>query len=113
MGAKGLAANVDALARDGRLMIIGMQGGAKGELNLGALLAKRASVTAMGLRSRPVDGPRGKGVIVAGVREHVWPLVADGRVRPIVHAQVPLPEAGRAHALFDEGGVVGKVLLPR
>jgi putative PIG3 family NAD(P)H quinone oxidoreductase len=112
MGAKGLGANVAALAMDGRLVIIGMQGGVKGELNIGALLGKRASVTAMGLRGRPVDGPHGKARIVAGVREQVWPMIADGRVRPIVHATVPMPDAGKAHALFDAGGVVGKVLLP-
>jgi NADPH:quinone reductase-like Zn-dependent oxidoreductase len=113
MGAAGLTANLAALATDGRLMIIGMQGGAKAELNLGALLAKRASVTAMGLRGRPVDGPQGKGAVVAGVREQVWPLVADGRVRPVVHATVPLAEAGKAHAQLDAGGVVGKLVLVR
>ncbi len=111
MGAKGLAANVDALAMDGRLIIIGLQGGAKAELNIAKLLAKRASVTAMGLRGRPVDGPNGKGAIVAAVREHVWPMIADGRVRPIVHATVPMSDAAAAHALFDSGGVIGKVLL--
>ena len=78
MGANGLAANIDALAPDGRLVIIGMQGGAKGELNLGELLRKRGSVTAMGLRGRPVEGPNGKGAIVAGgPRERV----ADDRRR--------------------------------
>jgi NADPH:quinone reductase-like Zn-dependent oxidoreductase len=111
MGAKGLAANVDALAMDGRLVIIGMQGGTKGELNIAKLLGKRASVTAMGLRGRPVDGPNGKGAIVAAVREHVWPMIADGRVRPIVHSVLPMSDAAAAHALFDSGGVIGKVLL--
>lgn len=111
MGADGLAANIDALALDGRLVVIGMQGGVKGELNLGVLLSKRASITAMGLRARPIDGPHGKGVIIAGVRDQVWPLIADGRVRPVVHATVPMPEAARGHALFDAGGVLGKVLL--
>jgi putative PIG3 family NAD(P)H quinone oxidoreductase len=112
MGAKGLAANLDALAPDGRLMIIGMQGGVKAELNIGKLLSKRGSVTAMGLRGRPVDGPNGKGAVVAGVREQVWPMLADGRVRPIVHATVPMPDAGKAHALLEAGGVIGKILLP-
>ncbi len=111
MGAKGLAANVDALALDGRLVIIGLQGGAKAELEIGKLLMKRGSVIATSLRSRPVDGPNGKGAIVAAVREHVWPMIADGRVRPIVHQVLPMTEAAAAHALFDEGGVVGKVLL--
>ena len=113
MGAAGLAANVEALAMDGRLMVIGMQGGAKAELNLGMLLAKRAAVTAMGLRGRPVDGPHGKARIVVGVREQIWPMLADGRVHPVVHERVPLSHAGRAHALLTAGGVIGKLLLVR
>ena len=113
MGAKGLAANLDSLAPDGRLLIIGMQGGARAELDLGALLRKRGSVTAMGLRGRPVDGPHGKGAVVAGVREQVWPMIADGRVRPVVHARVPMADAASAHAQLEAGGVVGKLLLVR
>ncbi|MHA6619289.1 NAD(P)H-quinone oxidoreductase [Pseudonocardia sp. DLS-67] len=112
MGAKGLAANLDALAYDGRLLIIGFQGGVKAEINLGKLLGKRGSVTAMGLRGRPVDGPNGKGVVVAGVREQVWPLFADGRVKPVVHSSVPLPDVAKAHAQLESGGVIGKILLP-
>jgi putative PIG3 family NAD(P)H quinone oxidoreductase len=113
MGAKGLAANLDALASDGRLLIIGMQGGVKAELDIGKLLRKRGSVTAMGLRGRPVEGPNGKGAVVAGVREQIWPMIEDGRVRPIVHATVPLQDAREAHRMLDEGGVVGKILLVR
>lgn len=111
MGAKGLAANLAALAPDGRLLVIGFQGGTRAEVDLSALLRKRASITAMGLRGRPVDGPHGKGGIVAGVREQVWPMIADGRVRPIVHATVPLPDAAAAHRMLEAGGVVGKILL--
>ena len=111
MGAKGLKANLAALATDGRLMIIGMQGGVKAELNIGALLAKRASVTAMGLRGRPVDGPQGKGAVVAGVRERIWPLVAAGRVKPVVHAEFPMQDVAEAHRTLEAGGVVGKLLL--
>ena len=111
MGAKGLAANLDALAMDGRLVIIGMQGGTKGELDIATLLGKRAGVIATGMRGRPVDGPKGKGAIVAAVRKHVWPMIADGRVKPIVHTTVPVTDAAAAHALFDAGGVIGKVLL--
>jgi NADPH:quinone reductase-like Zn-dependent oxidoreductase len=85
-----------------------MQGGTKAELNIGKLLMKRGSVIAASLRGRPVDG---KGAIAAAVREHVWPMIADGRVRPIVHATLPMPDAAAAHALFDDGGVIGKVLL--
>ncbi|HZG92471.1 MAG TPA: NAD(P)H-quinone oxidoreductase [Pseudonocardia sp.] len=113
MGAEGLTANLDALAADGRLLIIGLQGGAKAELDLGALLRKRASITAMGLRGRPVEGPHSKAEVVAGVREQVWPMFADGRVRPVVHERVPLAAASRAHALLTQGGVVGKLVLVR
>jgi NADPH:quinone reductase-like Zn-dependent oxidoreductase len=66
----------------------------------------------MTLRSRPVEGRNGKGVVVAGVREQVWPLFADGRARPIVHGSVPLPDAAKAHAQLEAGGVIGKILLP-
>ncbi|MHA6792024.1 NAD(P)H-quinone oxidoreductase [Pseudonocardia bannensis] len=111
MGAKGLANNIAALAPDGRLVIIGLQGGVKGELNIGALLAKRGSITAMGLRGRPVDGPNGKGAIIQGVRDQVWPMIADGRVKPIVHGTVPMEQAAEAHRQLEQGGVVGKLLL--
>ena len=82
MGAKYLGRNVDALATEGRLVVIGMQGGTKGELDLGVLLRKRGAVIATALRSRPVAE---KSAICASVVEHVWPLVAEGLVRPIVH----------------------------
>ena len=92
MGAAYLGRNVDALATEGRLVIIGMQGGTKGELDIGALLRKRGAVIATSLRARPVEE---KAAICAAVVEHVWPLVADGRVRPVVHATLPLDEAAR------------------
>jgi putative PIG3 family NAD(P)H quinone oxidoreductase len=111
MGAKGLPGNVDALAQDGRLVIIGMQGGVKGELNIAKLLAKRASVAAYGLRARPVEGPRGKRRVVAGVRELTWPMIADGRVRPVVAGTFPIQDAAKAHATLEAGGVVGKLIL--
>ncbi len=108
MGAKYLDRNVQALAVNGRLAIIGMQGGAKGELNIGALLGKRGAVTATSLRARPVEE---KAAIVAAVREHVWPLVAEGRVRPIVDREVPMRDAGVGHRVLEESGHIGKVLL--
>ncbi|GAA4981533.1 NAD(P)H-quinone oxidoreductase [Pseudonocardia tropica] len=111
MGAKGLANNLSALARDGRLMIIGMQGGVKAELNIGALLAKRGHVSAMGLRGRPVDGPHSKAEIVDGVRQNVWPLFADGRVKPVIFERFALSDAADAHRRLDAGGVTGKLLL--
>ncbi|MGW4396119.1 NAD(P)H-quinone oxidoreductase [Amycolatopsis nivea] len=108
MGAKYLGRNVDALAADGRLVIIGMQGGAKGELNIGKLLGKRASVFAAGLRSRPLDQ---KAAIVADVRNRLWPLVEQGSVQPIVGDVVPMAEAASAHRMLEEGSIFGKVLL--
>ena len=111
VGAAYLDRNVDALAPDGRLVIIGMQGGVVGELNIAKLLSKRAGVIATALRSRPVDGPSGKAEIVAAVVANVWPMLADGRVRPIIGAELPIAEAGRAHELLSSGEVAGKVLL--
>jgi len=111
MGAAYLDRNVDALANDGRLVIIGMQGGAKAELNIGKLLAKRAGVLATALRSRPVDGPGGKSDIVARVVDDVWPMVAEGLVRPVIGAEFPMAEAQAAHELLASGDVSGKVLL--
>ena len=103
--------NLTALAFDGRLLIIGMQGGVTAEINLGKLLSKRTSVTAMGLRGRPVEGPNSKARVVAEVRDKVWPMIADGRVRPITHERFSMADAAEAHRRLDEGGVVGKLLL--
>ena len=108
MGAKYLARNLAVLAVNGRLVIIGLQGGAKAEINLGQLLAKRAAVIATTLRARP---PAEKATIVAAVREHVWPLIAAGRVRPVIHATFPMSQASAAHAVVEESSHVGKVLL--
>ncbi|WP_336033350.1 NAD(P)H-quinone oxidoreductase [Geodermatophilus sp. FMUSA9-8] len=111
MGAKYLARNVDALAVGGRLVVIGMQGGTKAELDLGRLLAKRASVAATALRSRPSTGPGGKDAIVAAVRAEVWPDVERGAVRPIVDRRLPMSRAAEAHRVVEASEHVGKVLL--
>jgi NADPH2:quinone reductase len=111
MGAKYLSRNLSALAPDGRLVVIGLQGGASAELNLGALLPKRASVAAIGLRGRPVEGPHGKAALCADVVARLWPMFGDGRVKPVVHARVPLADAALAHQMLEAGGVVGKILL--
>lgn len=108
MGAKYLARNVDALAVNGRLAVIGLQGGVKAELNLGALLAKRAAITATSLRARPLEE---KAAIIAAVREHVWPLIATGRVHPVVHGSFPMREAAEAHRVLESSAHVGKLLL--
>jgi putative PIG3 family NAD(P)H quinone oxidoreductase len=108
VGAKYLAQNVDALADYGRLVVIGLQGGAKGELDLGQLLRKRAAVVATALRPRPVEE---KGAIMTAVRESVWPLIADGSIRPLVAKTFPLGQVSEAHRYFDSGDHVGKILL--
>lgn len=108
MGAKYLSRNIDALAPNGRLVIIGMQGGTKAELDLAKLLAKRAQVTATSLRSRPLAE---KAAIVREVRDTVWPLVESGAVQPIVHATYPLAQAADAHRELAASQHIGKVLL--
>jgi putative PIG3 family NAD(P)H quinone oxidoreductase len=108
IGGKYLASNVAALATAGRLVVIGMQGGVKAELNLGALLAKRAAVMATSLRARPVSE---KSAIVSAMVAQVWPLIADGTVRPIVHATYPLADVQKAHQELEDSSHVGKVLL--
>jgi NADPH2:quinone reductase len=108
VGAKYLERNVEALAPYGRLVVIGLQGGAKGELNIGLLLNKRAAIIGTALRPRPVEE---KGIIMSAVREHVWPLIADGRIKPLVDRTFPLADVQKAHEYFDSGEHVGKVLL--
>lgn len=108
MGAKYLARNIDALATSGRLVIIGMQGGTKAELDINALLRKRAAIVATTLRARPADE---KAAICAEVVEHVWPLVADGVVVPVIHDRLPLEEVAKAHRLMEDSGHVGKIVL--
>jgi putative PIG3 family NAD(P)H quinone oxidoreductase len=108
VGAKYLDRNLDTLALNGRLVVIGMQGGVKAELNLAKLLAKRAAVIATSLRARPAAE---KATIVAAVREHVWPLVEAGTVRPVVDRTFPLAEAAAAHRLMESSEHIGKILL--
>lgn len=108
IGAAYLARNVDALAPNGRLAIIGLQGGRKAELNLGALVAKRGSISATTLRARP---PAEKADIVRGVRAQIWPLVESGAVRPVVDRRLPMAEAAQAHRVVEANEHTGKVLL--
>ena len=108
IGAKYLDRNVAALAPDGRIAIIGLQGGRRGELDLGALMAKRGSVSATTLRARPAAD---KARIVKGVRERVWPLVDAGAIRPIIDRTFPMAEASAAHRLMESSDHLGKILL--
>ncbi|OBG41828.1 NAD(P)H-quinone oxidoreductase [Mycobacterium alsense] len=111
MGAAYLDRNLDALATDGQLVIIGMQGGVKGELNIGKLLAKRARIIGTTLRARPVGGPNSKTEIVQAVTASVWPMIAEGRVRPIIGARLPIERADAAHHQLTSGKVTGKIVL--
>ena len=108
MGAAYLGRNVSALAIEGRLVVIGLQGGTKGELDLNALMRKRAAVIATTLRARPSGE---KGTICAAVVEHVWPLVADGTIRAVVDTTMPLAEAAAAHRRMESGDHTGKIVL--
>lgn len=108
MGAPYLARNVDALAADGRLVNIGMQGGRKAELDLGVLMSKRGTIMATTLRARPREQ---KAAIVSAVREHVWPLIEAGTIRPVIYRELPMSEAAEAHAIMAGSTHIGKILL--
>jgi putative PIG3 family NAD(P)H quinone oxidoreductase len=108
IGAKYLERNLAALARNGRLAIIGLQSGAVSEVNLGMFLAKRIALIGVTLRGRPLDE---KAAIVAAVRENVWPAVESGQVRPVIDRRLPMSDAADAHRVVEASEHVGKVLL--
>lgn len=108
VGAKYLSRNIDALNFSGRLVIIGLQGGAKTEFDIRSLMSKRASVIATLLRPKPVEE---KTAIMAALAKHVWPLVAAGTVEVPISKTFPLAEVAAAHTYFDSGTHIGKVLL--
>jgi len=111
MGAAYLDRNLQALAVDGRLVIIGMQGGVKAEMNIGTLISKRLQVIGTALRARPIEGPHGKSDIVDATVNSVWPLIAAGAVRPIIGARFPIQQAAEAHRVLAAGETSGKILL--
>jgi putative PIG3 family NAD(P)H quinone oxidoreductase len=109
VGADYLARNLDALASDGHLVVIGSTGGAEApRLDLGALMAKRATISATTLRARPHAQ---KAAIVAEVARNVWPMIASGQIRPVIDAVFPMRDAAAGHRLLADGGAFGKVLL--
>ena len=108
MGAKYLDAHLDVLAPNGRLVIIGFQGGTTATLDLRRLLAKRASISAASLRARPVSE---KSAICAQVVGDIWPLLGDGTIRPTEHRIYPLAQAAEAHARLESGDHIGKIIL--
>jgi NADPH2:quinone reductase len=108
VGGDYLPRNLECLAMDGRLIQIGLLGGARAAINLRAIMQHRITLTGSTLRPRT---PAEKGVIARDLEAQVWPLLASGRVRPIVHATFPLEEAAEAHRLLESGEVIGKVVL--
>jgi putative PIG3 family NAD(P)H quinone oxidoreductase len=108
MGASYLARNLAALATDGRLVIIGRQGGSRAEIDLGVLQGKRASVHATTLRARP---PHQKAAVVTAVRDRVWPLIDAGQVAAVIDRTLPMSRAAQAHRAMAAGEHIGKILL--
>jgi NADPH2:quinone reductase len=100
--------NLDSLARDGRLVQIGLIGGASAEIALRTIMLKRLTLTGSTLRIRT---PAEKGVVAQALEREVWPLIESGRVRPVVHQTFPLAEASKAHQALESGEVIGKVAL--
>ena len=103
-----VARNLDVLAVDGRLVQIGVLAGATAEINVAVIMQKRLVVTGSTLRARPVSD---KAAIAAAVREHVWPLLESGTVKPIIHATFPLRDAAGAHRLMESSAHIGKIVL--
>jgi putative PIG3 family NAD(P)H quinone oxidoreductase len=108
MGASYLARNLAALATNGRLVIIGRQGGSKAEINLGVLQGKRASLFATTLRARPAGE---KAAVVAAVRDHVWPLIDAGKIAAVIDRELPMSQAAQAHRAMAASEHIGKILL--
>nr|BAK05768.1 predicted protein [Hordeum vulgare subsp. vulgare] len=108
VGGPYLQRNLESLAVDGRLFIIGFMGGTVTELNLQAMLARRLTIQVAGLRSRSLAN---KAQIISAVEKNVWPAVASGKVRPVVYKTLSLSEAAEAHKLMESSSHIGKILL--
>jgi len=103
-----VAREVECVAEDGRIVIIAVQGGVKSDFNAGLVLRRRLTITGSTLRPRPVAF---KGAIARALREHVWPLLAQGRVRPVIHSTFAAADAAKAHALMESNQHIGKIVL--
>lgn len=110
MGASYLQRNINILARNGRLVIIGMQGGAKAEFNIATLLQRNGRIISTSLRGRPMDE---KTAICAAVERTVWPWIHAGIIHPVIDQVMPLSEAANAHELLESGDVTGKIVLQK
>jgi NADPH2:quinone reductase len=103
-----VARNLEIAALEGRVVTISLLGGSRAEVNMGVILTKRLTLTGSTLRSRTVAQ---KAEVAEAVRKNVWPLLAAGRVRPVIHATFPLAEAGEAHRLMETSNHIGKIVL--
>ena len=103
-----VAREIDCLADDGRIALIALLGGAKANVDLGQVLRRRLSISGSTLRPRPVAF---KGAIAQKLREHVWPLFAQGKIKPVIYKTFPLEQAAEAHALMESSTHVGKIVL--
>jgi len=108
IGAGYLAKNLAALAQDGRIANIGLQQGRRAELDFGVLMAKRGTIMSTTLRARPAEQ---KADIVAAVTASVWPLVDAGELRPVIHTELPMAQAGEAHRIMTASTHTGKIVL--
>jgi NADPH:quinone reductase len=108
VGGDYFARNIDALAVEGRLIEIATLHGVKAELNIQTIMQRRLTISGSTLRARPIAD---KGAIAAAVRQHVWPLLESGRVRPIIHSTFPLRDAAGAHRLMESSAHIGKIVL--
>ncbi|MBY4895750.1 NAD(P)H-quinone oxidoreductase [Cupriavidus sp. AU9028] len=103
-----LARELSCVADDGRIVIIALLGGAKAEIPLGDILRRRITVTGSTLRPRPVSF---KAQIAGALHQHVWPLLADGRIKPVIHKVFPAAQAADAHRLMESSEHIGKIVL--
>ncbi|GLJ33405.1 hypothetical protein SUGI_0672350 [Cryptomeria japonica] len=108
MGGPYLQRNLDALGLDGRLFIIGFQGGSVTEINLSSIFARRLTIQAAGLRTRAVEN---KAHIIADVQKHVWPAIEEGKVKPVIHVSLPLSQVAEGHRIMESSTHIGKILL--
>jgi NADPH2:quinone reductase len=103
-----VAREIDCLADDGRLVVIALLGGARANVDMGQVLRRRLHITGSTLRPRPVEF---KAAIAQQLREHAWPLFAQGKIKPVIHQVFPLEQAAEAHALMESSTHVGKIVL--
>ncbi|NQE48301.1 NAD(P)H-quinone oxidoreductase [Herbaspirillum rubrisubalbicans] len=108
VGGDYLPREIKALADDGRLVFIAQLGGSKGQLDMGQVMRRRLTITGSTLRPRPVAF---KAAIAAKLRQHVWPLIETGKIKPVIHQRFPLEQAAQAHAMMESSAHIGKIML--